>query len=200
MRRKRKQFRQKKKKLIREQKYPSLAVSPGDSGYTTSPGPPLTVSEISQSEDPDISTESASSDDSSDGLPRNMERLPLYMENIRMKQLQEQKEAELRQKYSKFVDEEQAHVFNPTTISIPNSVNPVDRCLIESKLKNVLYKEMKAVQQATIYRDKCTELKQKCRHLQTEKEAVRFFWRNRVLEGQSRAAKIFRKSVCQQTI
>ena len=89
-----------------------------------------------------------------------------------MKQLQEQKEAELRQKYSKFVDEEQAHVFNPTTISIPNSVNPVDRCLIESKLKNVLYKEMKAVQQATIYRDKCTELKQKCRHLQRKKQCA----------------------------
>ena len=81
MRRKRKQFRQKKKKLIREQKYPSLAISPGDSGYTTSPGPQIAV-EISQSEDPDIPTQSASSDDSSDGLPRNMERLPLYMENI----------------------------------------------------------------------------------------------------------------------
>ena len=99
-----------KTKLIREQKFPALAISPGDSGYSTSPSPQFAVSKIAQGEDPDIPTESASSDDSSDGLPRNTEWLPLYMEDVRMRQLQEQKEAELSQKYSDFVDEEQARL------------------------------------------------------------------------------------------
>ena len=36
---------------------------------------------------------------------------------------------------------------------------------------------------------------QQCRELESEKEAVRYFWRNEVIEGQTRRAVMLRKSL-----
>lgn len=55
-----------------------------------------------------------------------------------------------------------------------------------------MYKEKKAVEQARIYRDKCTQLQAKYRRLEQEKEALRYCWRNTLLEGETRAAKMLR--------
>ena len=52
-----------------------------------------------------------------------------------------------------------------------------------------------ALQSARIYRDKCAELEQRCRDLESEKEAVRYFWRSQVLEGKTRAVKILMQSL-----
>ena len=116
-------------------------------------------------------------------------------EAVELRRVQALKEAELSRKYSTFVDSEPSFVFNPTTSSIPKTIEGVDRILIESKINNILYNEKKALEQAALYRDKCTELEQKCRELQTEKEAVRYFWRNKLLEGQSHAAQMLKKSL-----
>lgn len=91
------------------------------------------------------------------------------------------------------MDTEPAFVFNPTKLDIPKNIEGVDRLLIKSKINNLVYNEKRALQQATLYRDKCTELEQKCRELQTEKESVRYFWRNKLVEGQSRAARMLKE-------
>lgn len=103
------------------------------------------------------------------------------------------KEAELTNRYSAFVDTEPAFPFNPTKLDIPSTVEGVDRLLIKNKMNNLVYNERKALEQAVIFRDKCTELEQKCRKLETEKEAVRYFWRNTLVEGQSRAARMVKE-------
>ena len=100
-----------------------------------------------------------------------------------------------RKNLSMYVDPEPTFVFNPTKLDIPKTVQPIDRVLIQSKLNNVLYKEKKAIQQAVSYSDKCTKLEQRCRDLETEKEAVRYFWRNKVFEGKSRAARMLKESL-----
>ena len=100
---------------------------------------------------------------------------------------------ELTSRYSTFIDTEPASPFNPTKFDILNTVEGVDRLLIKSKMSNLVYNERKALEQAVIFRDKCTELEQKCRELQTEKEAVRYFWRNKLVEGQSRAARMVKE-------
>ena len=115
-------------------------------------------------------------------------------EAVELRRVQALKEAELSRKYSTFVDSEPSFVFNPTTSSIPKTIEGVDRILIESKINNILYNEKKALEQAALYRDKCTELEQKCKELQTE-EAVCYFWWNKLLEGQSHAAQMLKKSL-----
>ena len=99
-----------------------------------------------------------------------------------MRQALALKEAQLSQIYSTFVDSEPAFVFNPTELSIPES-------LVETKMKNVLYKEKKAL----LFQNKCTRLEKKYRELENEKEAVRYFWRNTLVEGQNRAARMLKK-------
>ena len=61
---------------------------------------------------------------------------------------------------------------------------------VSSQLQEMLKKENHALFHARFYRDRCTELEQRCRELKNEKEGVRYFWRNKVLESQSRGGKI----------
>lgn len=62
-------------------------------------------------------------------------------------------------------------------------------------MKNLLYKEEKAIQVAAVYRDKYTKLEQRNRDLETEKEALRHFWRNELIEGHTRAARMLKLSL-----
>lgn len=49
--------------------------------------------------------------------------------------------------------------------------------------------------QARFFRDRCEQLNQKIRQLETEKEGVRYFWRNKVLEGNTRAGEILKRAI-----
>lgn len=131
---------------------------------------------------------------SSDSFPENPDWAVLHIEAVRIQQQQKTKEADLNRKYSSYVDLEPAFLFGQEKIEIPRTVNGVDRVFIKNKIDRVLYNERKANEQVAIYRDKCTELEEKCRQLEREKEAVRYFWRNKVLEGQSRSALMLKKS------
>ena len=126
-------------------------------------------------------------------LPNNSEWVHLENEAAAIRHKQDVKKAELSEKHSAFVDTEPAFPFNPTRFDIPNTVSGLDRLLIKTKMNNLVYNERKALEQAILFRDKCTELEQKCRHLETEKEAVRYFWRNKLVEGQSRAARMVKE-------
>ena len=64
----------------------------------------------------------------------------------------------------------------------------IDRVLLETEIKTLIYNESKAIEQARLYRN---ELNQQCKELESEKEAVRYFW----IEGHSRSATMLRKSL-----
>lgn len=203
IRQKRKRFRQKKKEIIKQRKYFATNADAGDSGYTTSPDiQARTMNAVTASTDsttlstvPDNDVEAKSDSAVSDtsSFPMNSEWIHLENEAIQIRHEQTLKEAELAEKYSTFVDTEPAFPFNPATCDIPNTVGGVDRLLIKSKMNNLVCKERRALQQAVLFRDKCTELEEKCRALETEKEAVRYFWRNKLVEGQSRAARMVKE-------
>ena len=62
--------------------------------------------------------------------------------------------------------------------------------IVIGQLNDMLKLENKALFYARFYRDLCADLQQRCRQLENEKEKVRYFWRNKVLEGQTRSGKI----------
>ncbi len=98
--------------------------------------------------------------------------------------------AKLVEKYGHFVDDEKAFRHDQGEFRIPESIQGVDRIYISSHMKKLLCKENQALQAVRLYRDKCTELRNHCRDVETEKEAVRFFWRNQVIESRTRASSI----------
>ena len=48
--------------------------------------------------------------------------------------------------------------------------------------------------EARFFRDRCEQLNQKIRQLETEK-GVRYFWHNKVLEGNTRAGEILKRVI-----
>ena len=82
------------------------------------------------------------------------------------------KQAEITQKYSTYVDCEEAIVFDSTKPDLPQSITGIDRVLVTTKINNIMYREKKAVDQARVYRDKCTQLEARCRTLEEEKEGI----------------------------
>lgn len=62
-------------------------------------------------------------------------------------------------------------------------------------MKEMLQCENEALFKARFFRDRCESLEQKIRQLQTEKEGVRYFWRNRVLEGYSHGGQLLKLAI-----
>ena len=94
-------------------------------------------------------------------------------------------------------------------VEVPNYVSPVDRTYIKSQLTQLKLVEERAKETARYYRDRCANLKTKILHLELEKKEteaqnaheknqIRFFWRNKILEGQSRSGKMVRHSLAIQ--
>lgn len=100
------------------------------------------------------------------------------------------KETVLKAKYSGYHDEELSFPDDNHKFTLPESLCGIDRVAVSSQLHEMLKNENHAILHARLYRDRCTELKQRCRQLENEKEAVRYFWRNKVLESQSRGGKM----------
>lgn len=204
----------KKKELIRSQKTGPMVTSPGnDSGYSASPRDNVTClpsqvqadctspSSPSARSDPPPPLQAGSispafSSASTDSLPRNHDWDILETEAAQMIAFQAEKDAELRNKYATYVDSSPVFPYNNRQINIPKTVTGVDRVLIETEMKSLIYSEMKAIEQARLYRDKCDELNHQCDKLESEKEAVRYFWRNKLIEGRTRSAVMLRKALC----
>lgn len=132
---------------------------------------------------------------SSDSLPRNHDWDILDTEAVQMRALQAKKDEELRNKYAAYVDSSPVFPFSDRQVKIPKAVMGIDRVLLETEMKTLIYSESKAIEQARLYRNMCDELKQQCKELESKKEAVRYFWRNKVIEGHSRSATMLRKSL-----
>ena len=197
---KRKRHRQKKKHQIQLKKYGTeLCTSPGnDSGYTSTPAVAEKEGGDKQFQETNLSMnnhEETLSTDDSDSLPADWEGKALMQEAEQIRQRLADKEADLMRKYGDYVDSEPAFVFRNKKPYIPTTVGGIDRKVVEVEMNKLLCNERKALEQAMIYRDKCTTLKEKCRQLETEKEGVRFFWRNKLMEGQTHAAKMLKAAI-----
>ena len=99
-------------------------------------------------------------------------------------------ERKANDKYGGFHDEELSFSDDNLNFTLPKSLSGIDRVSVSSQLQEMLKKENHALFHARFYRDSCTELEQRCRQLKNEKEGVRYFWQNKVLESQSRGDKI----------
>ena len=213
IRNKRKCYRMKKKELIRLQKTGVIVASPGnDCGYSASPRDDITCLPSHIQADctsPSLSSARADSPPpsqagsifpalstaSTDSLPRNHDWDILYTEAAQMRAVLAEKDAELRNKYAAYVDSSPVFPFSNRQVNIPKGVTGIDRVLLETEMKTLIYSETKAIEQARLYCNKCDELRQECNKLESENEAVRYCWRNKLIEGRSRSAVMLRKSL-----
>ena len=114
----------------------------------------------------------------------------LLDEAERFREGQSRKQAVLATKYSAFVDNEHSFPDDARQLAIPESLSGIDRVVVTGQLQDMLKKENEALFHARFYRDRCTYLEQRCRQLENDKEGIRYFWRNQVLESQSRGGKM----------
>ena len=121
----------------------------------------------------------------------------LMDEAKRFREAQEEKKAELNNKFKDFVDHSPCFPDDAVNIQLPPSVRGIDRVEVNHKMKELIHKQKNVMFQAKFFRDRCEQLEQKIRQLKTEKEGVRYFWRNKVLEGECRAGKMLRLAVSQ---
>ena len=80
------------------------------------------------------------------------------------------------------------HLLNGEKPKIPDNLNYSLNCIQRVEVLTLiedLYKRERQRNNASLLRDECTELKRRCRELEEEKEGIRYFWRNKVMEGQS---------------
>lgn len=112
---------------------------------------------------------------------------------------QAEKEAELKKKYGAYVDSEIC-LLNGKMPKLPGSLSDIQRVEVVALVKDLCERENKATRNARLYRDKCTQLKHRCRELEEEKEGVRYFWRNQIMEGQSRSGMLVKLAVSGQKV
>ena len=141
-------------------------------------------------------TDDGSSDSSS--LCRSHWR-PYMDQAEHFRQTQARKQSELDKKIGAFIDSSPTFPKDNRTITLPDSLKGLDRVEVNYQLKEMLLKENEALSQARFFRDRCETLEQTIRQLQTEKEGVRYFWRNKVLEGNTRAGLILKSAISSPT-
>ena len=120
----------------------------------------------------------------------------LMDEAKRFRQVQDMNRAKLDDKFGTFIDKSPCfpHEENPE-IKLPQSLCGIDKIEVTSQIHELIKKQEKTQFHATFFRDRCEELQQRIRQLETEKEGVRYFWRNKILEGQCRSGKILKLAI-----
>ena len=92
---------------------------------------------------------------------------------------------------------------NDADHSLPSYIKVMDRIEIKFKLSQAKFKEEQAKEVARFYRDHCAQLKGEVLKIkstmaqlkaqnQHEKNQIHYFWRNKIIEGQSRSGRILR--------
>ena len=122
--------------------------------------------------------------------------MEVYEEAAKIRLIERQKEEELQRKYGTYVDSE-PYLLSSATPEIPAGI---ERFELLALIKDLSKREEKAINTARIYRDQCNELKIRCRELEEEKEGIRYFWRNKIMEEQSRSGKMIKLAVCGQKL
>ena len=85
----------------------------------------------------------------------------------------------LQQRFGKCVDKSKCFVDDKREIKLPlpKKISTLDIVDMKHQMKQ-MKEENSALQEDRIYRVKCSQLKERCRKLENEKEGVRCFWRN----------------------
>lgn len=115
------------------------------------------------------------------------------------------KEKKMDEMYGDYVDNEPCLPQNndEPEIQFPDYMNVMDKISIKSKILELASKEERAKEMVRFYRDRCSDLKCKILQIESEKmqlklqtahekNQIRHFWRNKVIEGQSRSGRILR--------
>ena len=134
---------------------------------------------------------------------RNWDKEHLRLLNDEIKNIQQ---AEVL--YGDYIDNEPhfPRLDQDPKLDLPSYIEPMDKISIRSKLLEMYSKAENAKELARNYRDRCGELKaeiikMKAQKLQLqaqaleEKQKVRHFWRNEILEGQSRSGRMVRNAL-----
>ena len=109
-----------------------------------------------------------------------------------------QKEAILRDKYSHYHDGFEDFADDSRPLFCPDNVDRFVQIPVMCQLQDMQKRENRALLSARLYRDQCCNLRRRIQQLEEEKEGVRYFWRNQVLEGQSRGGKMLKLSLEKQ--
>ena len=91
-------------------------------------------------------------------------------------------------------------------IELHTNLCAMDKIALKSKLMEIKSSEERAKVLARYYRDRCADLKTKVVQLNSEKlqiklqsthekNQIRYFWRNKIIEGQSRSGRILRNGL-----
>ena len=119
------------------------------------------------------------------------------------------KEKEKNSLYSEYNDPEPCFPLTDnshTEMKFHTNLNVMDKILLNSKIVEIKSSEERAKEIARYYRDRCTSLKTKIALLNSEKSQIklqaiheknqiRYFWRNKIIEGQSRSGRILRNGL-----
>ena len=112
-----------------------------------------------------------------------------------------------REKQSSLAHAYRTHVDSSPAIEESNSLlpkvikklSPVDRITIRRYVGDLKDKERQAINLAGLYRTQNAKLKQMCLDLRSnafkEREGVRYFWRQQILEGSLRSGRMVRAAV-----
>ena len=76
---------------------------------------------------------SMATSESSDSLPQNQEWKWLKKEAEQIRDLQAKKEAELKQKYSTYIDSEPSFEFSPRKLNVPSNIAGIDRVVVRTE-------------------------------------------------------------------
>ena len=112
----------------------------------------------------------------------------------RFQQTQERKKAEQDRKFQSFVDESPCFPEDNPNLKLPQSLSGIDRVEVTYQMKELIHRQKDVEFHARFFRDRCEQLNQKIRQLETEK-GVRYFGRNKVLEGNTRAGEILKLAI-----
>ena len=113
----------------------------------------------------------------------------------RFQQTQEIKKAEQDRKFQSFVDESPCFPDDNPNLKLPQSLSGIDRVEVTYQMKELIHRQKDAEFHAKFFRDRCEQLNQKIKQLETEKQGVRYFWRNKVLESNTRAGEILKLAI-----
>ena len=106
-----------------------------------------------------------------------------------------QSDAILEDKYSHYTNSSGNFADDTTQLFVTGNVDRFIQISSMRQMRDMQKRENKALLGAGLYHDQCSTLTKHIRSLEEEKEAVQYFWRNQVLEGQSRGGIMLKLSL-----
>lgn len=117
-------------------------------------------------------------------------------------------EKQMESTYGEYIDAQPCFPpsYTVSKIQLPNYLDNIDKIDIKAKMTELEMSRESAKEIARHYRDRCSELQIKVKKLESknltiqaqglrEKQQVRHFWRNQILEGQSRSGRILKMAL-----